>query len=251
MISEYIIEKVKANLIAETADNHLGFLWWLLEPVMIIGAFYFVFGILLQRGGPGFIYDLMVGVVCWIWFSNCVTSSMLSIKSAGGIINQIHVFKMVFPLIEVLVATSKQSIVFTLLLLLLVFVREPNSYSYWLVFPIVIAVQFLLILAVSFFLAAIVPFIPDLRFIIRQALRLAMFCSGVFYSLDRIPVQYHQNFLLNPMANLIHQYRAVLLHESGLNLQALLMISLFSVVVIILSFTIYRKYDRLYPRLVV
>jgi lipopolysaccharide transport system permease protein len=50
----------------------------------------------------------------------------------------------------------------------------------YLALPAVLMVQLLLTTALTLFLAAIVPFLPDLRFVIENILLAVFFMSGIF-----------------------------------------------------------------------
>ncbi len=247
--TSYLYLKVKCNLKSEASKNYLSYFWWVVEPILMISVFYFVFSALLGRGEGPFIYQLTVGVVFWLWFSNIVSHSVLSILGAGPLITQVYFPKSILPLIVVLVDTFKQSIV---ILVLLTFIGLAHGVSStWLALPILLVIQFIVNFAASLIVAALTPFIPDLRFLVDIGLSMMMFCSGVFYNLDLISEQYRELFLLNPMANLISQYRAVLLQDSWPQWSSLFAIAVVCGLLIFLVSKFIKKNDRLYPRLAI
>src|SRR5699024_10992067 len=85
----------------------------------------------------------------------------------------------------------------------------PPTLRWIAVVPIII-LQFALMVAVSCLIAMAVPFMQDILNLVPLGIRFALFCSGVFYTLDVIPPQWQNLFLANPMANLLYQYRRVL-----------------------------------------
>lgn len=243
----YLHLKVKSTLRAEASKNYLSYFWWVFEPILMISVFYFVFNLLLNRGDGNFIYHLTVGVVFWLWFSNVVSHSVLSILGAGPVITQVYFPKLILPLVVILVDTFKQLIVVFILLFFLGF-TSGVSVS-WTALPILMLVQLIINAAAALTVAALTPFIPDLRFFVEVGLSMLMFCSGIFYDLDLIAPDYHAVFMLNPIANLVTQYRAVLLHGQWPEWSALLIISgVFTLLALIMILFI-RRYDRLYPRL--
>ncbi len=244
----YFYYRVKALLELDNNKNYLGFAVWVIEPSLLLLVFYLVFGVFLARGGEGFVQFLLVSIVCWLWFSSSVGRAMSSLMSAKQLICQVYVPKIIFPLIDLAVCFIKQMIVFLLLFVfLLVMVGAKWT---WIFFPLVCLVQLLLIVGVSLWVAAIVPFVPDLRVFIPPGLQMLMFCSGVFYSVDFMPESVRGYFLLNPIANLLHQYRTVLIDGSAPDFLSLLFISVFSLLLIISSVFLFKRYDRHYPRVV-
>jgi lipopolysaccharide transport system permease protein len=78
-----------------------------------------------------------------------------------------------------------------------------------------------------------------------------MFVSGIFYSYKDVILEKHQAlFLLNPVANLLKNYRQVLMDNSQPDWMALFSISSVSLVAIGAMFIFYRKFDTAYARLV-
>jgi lipopolysaccharide transport system permease protein len=51
------------DLKSESARSYLGMLWWILDPLMYLAIYYLVFGVVLQRGGEGFVGFLLCGLV--------------------------------------------------------------------------------------------------------------------------------------------------------------------------------------------
>jgi len=245
----YLYLKVKSNLKSEASKNYLSYLWWLIEPILMISVFYFVFSFLLSRGNEDFIYHLMVGVVFWLWFSNIVSHSVLSILGAGPLITKVYVPKIILPLIVVMVDTFKQLIV-VLILLLFIGVTKGISVS-WFALPILFFAQFIVNITASITVAALTPFVPDLRFLVNIGLSMLMFCSGIFYDLEVIAPDYRELFMLNPIANLITQYRSILLDESWPQWNGVLIITALCCLATILMAAFIKKNDRLYPRLAI
>ena len=96
-----VIVKVWFNLRTEAAQHRLSYAWWILEPVLHMGAFYLIFKILLQRGTENFVAFLLCGLVPWLWFAKSVTNSCQSIIQGKGIISQAFIPKAFFPLTAV------------------------------------------------------------------------------------------------------------------------------------------------------
>jgi lipopolysaccharide transport system permease protein len=249
MNSDLVVISAKANLLNQISQTYFGWLWWLLEPIMTMLVYYFVFEFLLSRGGPGFVYMLLVGVVVWSWFGNTVSNAATSILREKGTISCINIGKVTFPTISILEYSLRQGIIFSILLAFL-WATNGVSSSWWFL-PIIILEQCLLIASISIAVAGMVPFFPDLNFLVTIMLRAAMFCSGVFYSVDMLPERIQEYFLMNPMANIIEQYRTVLLSGLPPDWTSVLAISLASLVLLGAGIYFIRMNDQKYPRLVI
>jgi lipopolysaccharide transport system permease protein len=246
-----VLVKVWFNLRTEAAQHRLSYAWWILEPVLHMGAFYLIFKILLQRGTEDFVAFLLCGLVPWLWFSKSVTNSCQSIIQGKGIISQAFIPKAFFPLTAVSQDAVKQSFVFLMLAVYFIASGFPLTINWlWLV-PIIVT-QFLLIAAVSFTVAFIVPFALDFKYLVGTVLILGMMGSGVFFSYEQVlSPQFRDLFLLNPMANLLVSYRLVLLDGEIPRIVDLATISVISLAVLALVLFLLRRFDNNLTRLII
>ena len=211
-------------------------------------TWYLVF--FLNNGIDNFIAFLLCGVIPWIWFERSVLNASNSIIDGRHLVSQISIAKAFFPMVVILQDSVKQSLAFTMLFSMVLLSGVTFGYA-WVALVPLIFVQFSLIAFVAHLVAALVPFIPDLRFVIVTLMQLLFFGSGIFYHHDVILPEHRQIFFLNPLALLIRSYREVILENTFPNFISLAMIFLFSILGLLCALYILRKYSRAYPRLVV
>ena len=209
-IKDIIYFRTYADLKAEAHRYYLGILWWLIEPVVYMLVFYFVFGVLFQRGTEDFIPFLLTGLVFWHWFQSTVMQCADVINANRLLLNQVFVPKYVFPTVVFLKNTAKFSVVLCVLFLFLVVYGIAPSPS-WLAAAPVLVVGGALVAGVSVLVASITPIIPDLRVLLDNGMRAMLFMSGIFYDIDSFETPYDVVFQLNPIAVLIDNLRTVLL----------------------------------------
>ncbi|WP_086488616.1 ABC transporter permease [Thioflexithrix psekupsensis] len=244
---ELILYKTYADLRAESARTYLGFLWWIFEPMMFMGIFYIVFGLMLGHKTDNYVPFLLVGLTVWQWFKSCLSHGANTIGGALYITRQVYLPKIIFPIILILTDTTKFIFIFSLLLVFLWINGFPPTVHY-LAIPILFMVQILFIAGFTFLLAAIVPFIPDLRFVVENILTAVFFGSGVFMSADIVPEAYRFYYYLNPMVNIIESYRNVLMYHTWPNWTSLLIVLIFSLIMIVISTWLVRKFEYIYPK---
>jgi lipopolysaccharide transport system permease protein len=246
---DLLIFKSSADLRVEVSRYYLNYFWWLLEPVLTMGVFYIVFGLFLNQGAPDFVGFLLIGFAFWNWFVNSVSNASLSILGGQGLMLQVDIPKVFFPLGVVLQDLFKQFFVVALLLVFLLFYHTPKSVT-WIALPAIMVVQAMFVSACALLAATFVPFVPDLRYVIGTILNLLMFASGLFFDIDTIvQPQYRSYVFMNPMAGLLTNYRRVLMQAQWPNWWYLLEVSLASLVVLVIAVFILNRLDRLYPRI--
>jgi len=247
---EVFFTKLVLNLKSEASKTYLSYAWWLLEPALMVGVFYLVFAVFLARGTADFVVFLVCGKIPFLWFSKSISNAANSIKSGRGLINQTSIPMPFFPMLVVFQDAFKQLVVF---LFMLTFVAmygfEPSWVWFSLIF--VILTQFLLVCAVALLFAAITPFLPDFKFLIGTIMLALMFGSGIFFSYKEVLLPQHQQlFLMNPLANLIKNYRQVLMDNIMPDWTALAAICLASLALIFAMTLYYRKTGTIYARLI-
>jgi len=244
-----ILVKVSANLKAEASHSYLSYIWWVLEPIFQMGVYYFVFRFMLQRGTEHYSAFLLSGLIPWLWFNKAVLGSMNSISGAKGIITLVDIPKIIFPTINVFKDTFKAAIATIVLLCLIILSGITPSFC-WLALPVLLLVELLIILAVSYVISSVVPFVPDLTYLVTTGINLLFFASAIFFSVNNIPQEHRRLFYLNPMASLIQNYREVLLFGRWPDWYLMLQIGGVSLLVICCMFLIIRKLDHIYPRFI-
>lgn len=245
---DLVLYKTYADLRAEVARTYISFLWWGLEPLIQMLIFYLVFAVFLKAGTPNFVAFLLIGLTVWKWFDSTIRHSAGAIVDNVPLMRQVYLPKALFPLITVMTDTAKFLIV---LLLLLCFLAAYGAgpTSTWIALPGLLLLQAIFTVGVSFVIAALVPFIPDVRVLLDSAMLVLMFASGIFYDPKEILGVYQSYFFLNPMASLIQAYRDVLLLHRWPDMIHLAAVGILAVLTLSMGVAMLKRFDRVYPKI--
>lgn len=244
--TQLVLRRAWIDLKTEAAQNYIGVVWWVLEPLMYMVTFYVVFEVFMQRGGPGFVGFLLCGIVFFRWFDSATKSASTSIMVNGALIRQIYLPKLLFPLTAITSATIRFGFIFTLLMIFLSFYTAGPRWI-WLVVPVLLCIQFLFIAGLGMVLSVFVPIYPDLRKIIDNGMLLLFYMSGVFFDTSRLAPEIQKWLNLNPMAVMIKQFRAVLLNAQTPDWVALGYVLLTALVLMTIGLGLLYYYDRKLP----
>jgi lipopolysaccharide transport system permease protein len=245
-----IIYKTYADLRAETERTYLGFLWWIFEPIMYMSVFYVVFAVFMGHKTDNFVPFLLIGLVVWQWMKSCLSHGSESILAYRGLMQHVHLPKVIFPLILILTDTVKFIFIFSILLLYLWISGFGIGWAY-LALPLVLLVELLFIMALTFFLAALVPFLPDLRFVVENVMQAVFFGSGIFFAASSIPEQYQFYFYLNPMVSIIESFRDILMYNTIPNLNMLILLGFISLIWLWFSVRLIAYFEYTYPKITI
>lgn len=247
---DLILYKGVADLNTEASRAYIGFVWWVLEPLLYMGAFYIAFGLGLRGGGPGMLFFLLCGLVPWKWFASAVNNGSNTIQSNIGLIQQIYLPKYILPGI-VLVTTGIKFLIILALLLLLAAGVGHGPVLPWLALPLLILAEAAFALAVASLAGAIVPLLPDLGLIIDNGLIVMMFLSGIFFNVKTLSPTARTLIEINPMVAIIGGFRDVLIDHRWPDWGGLGYVFVVSAVIYAVAFGIMRHFDRVYPKVMI
>jgi lipopolysaccharide transport system permease protein len=193
-----------------------GILWSFFNPVFMLVVYTFVFSVVFKaRWSAGsdskteFALVLFAGLIVFNLFAECV-------NRAPGLIlaNVNYVKKVVFPL-EILPWVALGSALFHALISLVVWliaylILFGVPHLTVLLLPLVILPLLLLIMGVSWMLAALGVYLRDVSQFIGILTTVLMFLSPIFYPASALPEEYRHLLLLNPLTPAIEQARDVL-----------------------------------------
>lgn len=194
-----------------------GLLWPVLQPVLLIGVFTFVFGYIMplrwvaeQNGQVGFPLFLYSGLVVFTLFADVANRAPNLVMENVNLVK-----KVVFPL-EILPLVSVCSAVLYFLVnlvVLLVFVALSSVSLSLSVFSIlVMLVPFVLFLAgLSWLLAGLAVYVRDVLHLIGLLVSAMMFLSPVFYPLQSAPEAAQAVMGFNPLSLAIEFLRGAVL----------------------------------------
>lgn len=226
----------------ENRQFYLGLGWWLLEPLVNLAMMYLVFGVILQRGGPGFAGFLLVGFVFWRWTDNCVKKALTSLTAAKNILTQVKLPAWLFPLSDILSACTRFLIVLVLLAIFTTWYSGKFGWAY-LALPVVLMLNLGFLIGLGMSLSLLPAFFPDSKKIIDNLFALLFFLSGIFYDISKLDEQYAQYLYLNPIASFLTSYRMIMLEDKVPTLMQLQVPLASTLVLLTVAMLAYRRYS--------
>ena len=165
--------------------NILGQAWQVLTPLLNIGVYYLIFGLLLHtnRGVPNFIAFLSVGVFVFAFCTSSLITGSRAITGNLGLVRALQFPRAVLPVSTTLVAFLRLLYSLVVLIPIVLISGEPLTWR-WLELAPAIALQALFCLGLAFVVARLGARVPDMAEILPFVSRMWMYTSGVMYSVQ-------------------------------------------------------------------
>ena len=198
----------------------LGFLWSLLNPLLLMLVFTVVFNVILPNVHvPAFPIFVLCALLPWNFFQTSLVGAIQSISGNGHLVKRVY-FPWEILTISSVLANFCNFALALLVLLGVIFVFGWPITSALLYLPLVMAVHVLFTLGVSLLLATVNVFYRDTGVIMEVVLQAWFFMTPVFYPIELLPQwvtvwgldlpAQRLIYILNPMASIIATYRSVL-----------------------------------------
>src|SRR5271170_1681622 len=203
---------VRRDILSRYRGSFGGSLWTILNPLLLMATYFFLFGIVLKQRfeGGSYILYFLAGILPWLAFSEAVGRSpsiMLEYRS--------FVKKLVFPLETlpmnlVIAGAVTEAIGLVIFTLGLLYSRHALPLSVlWL--PALIVPQLLFTVGLCWFLAALGVFLRDLGQILGFILTAWFFLTPICYPESQLQGAMRTAQSFNPIFVLVHGYRTVFL----------------------------------------
>lgn len=220
---ELIWNLILRSLKIRYKGSALGFLWTLLNPLLMMLIYWLFISILLSRLGITVpLSHLLSGVIFWQFIAMCTSDAVRSISGFPNLVKKTYFPRIVLPLSMVianLINFALSILVLAAILLLLnLFAGEAVDFAFLWMLPFVLMIQFCLVLGISLLISSANVFFRDIEHIVSVVLQALFFLTPIIYPLDmvrdRLSGTFLSIYLLNPMTSLVTLFRKAFLGEA-------------------------------------
>lgn len=207
---ELLYALVVKELKVRYKGSALGFLWSLVNPLLMMLVFTFVFSFVFRAGVKDFPLFFLAGFLAWNFFSVSVVRSTSSIIENANLIKKVYFPREIIPLSIVFA----NLINFGLELLVLFVFLLVKGYIFLPYLPLLvyaIAIQVVMISGFSLAVAAATVYFRDLQQLMGILLMAWFYGTPVLYPLEMVP-DWAEPFvkIVNPMTSVILLFREAL-----------------------------------------
>jgi ABC-type polysaccharide/polyol phosphate export permease len=240
---------VRRELRQKYKGSSLGLLWYVVNPLVLMGAYTLMFGFVLTLPKvPDYPLFLMIGLVLWTFFQQSLISAAESLIAQGSLIRKAR-----FPRETIPAATVTVQLVTLLAVLTLVsFVAIPirGTFTAWLLLvPLLLALLYGFVLGIAMIAAVLHAYFRDVAPILTAALLPWFFLSPIFFVPSSQPYIKSHHWIgtvlnwVNPLAPFIEAVRAILYDGTGPGWGRLLYATIAAAVALTLGRAVFRRLD--------
>src|SRR4051812_9445846 len=204
---------VLRDLQARSRQAYLGYLWILIQPLLLTGVFTFLVQRVLGRADQSpvpYPLFLMAALVPWQYFATSLTDSAESLVKNVDLVRQVYFPREILAIYPVFARLVDVAVGCVALAAFMLFFHVPVS-GWVILAPLVLLIEMLFIAALGLMLSAANVGWRDVSRGLPLVLFLMLYAVPVLYAAERVPPAIRPLYDLNPMAHLVEAFRAAVL----------------------------------------
>jgi ABC-type polysaccharide/polyol phosphate export permease len=233
-------------------NSALGFLWSLVNPLLMMIVLTVVFTVLAGDDSiPKFPLFVLCALLPWNFFLGSALGAVGSIVGNAHLIKKIYFPREILPLSTVL--ANMVNFLLALIPLFATMVLFQAPFTIWLLLlPVVVLTQLAFTLGVAFFLSCLNVFFRDTGVIMDVVIFAWFFLTPVFYPMQRLPQSYEIMgltldvqrimYIINPMSSIIATYRSLLYYGVPPALDFFSRTLVTALVILVLGYLFFARY---------
>jgi ABC-2 type transport system permease protein len=193
----------------------LGVAWSMLNPLLYLGVFSIIFGVVVPNQTPHFAIYLLSGLLAWNLYSTSLGVAVRSVIDNSNLVTKVYFPREILPLASVgtaLVDTGFQAIVLVAFMIILQsFVFGLN----WLLLPLALFALLVFTSAMAMFVSALNVRYRDTQYLLSIILLVWFWMTPVVYPSSKIVgkelwgIPLYKVYMLNPMADIVFAFQRV------------------------------------------
>lgn len=244
---------VKRDVITLYKQTILGPVWYLIQPALTTIMFMFIFGNIAQIPTDGIPQPLfyMAGVICWTYFSECLTRTSETFLTNQAIFGKVYFPRLAVP-ISITIANLLKFFI-QLLLFIGIYVYygikgnsvAPNLYGF--LFPLLVLLLAGQGLGFGILISSMTTKYRDLKFLVSFGVQLWMYITPIAYPLSEVKArfaEYSWIVSLNPVSPIIEAFRYGMFGAGDFTWASLAYSTIFTVVLLLSGIMIFNKVER-------
>lgn len=240
---EFLKSNVKKEIRGKYKGSFLGVLWSFLNPLLSVVVYAIIFPYIMRMSMDHYLIYLITGIIPWTFFTMSINSGMISVLVNANIIKKVYFPRIILPISSV--TSALVNFLISILIVCIFIFFSGIGFSINLIYlPVVVIVQYILLLGITFVLSAIDLYFRDIENIMLFIINMLFYATPILYTPDIFPEKLRWVIDLNPMAHIINAYRDIFYYKTMPNFGLLGLVFLFSVILFFIGYAIFEKLQK-------
>lgn len=190
------------------STSALGYLWSVLDPLVMSGIYWFVFTQVFHRdvGENPYIVFLITALLPWVWFNSAVTDFTRAFNKDARLVRSTSIPRSIW--VGRIVLSKGIEFLFSLPVLAMFAIFGGATVNVaLLLFPVAVLLQVILLLGLGLIVAPLCVLWGDLERTTRLVLRALFYASPIIYGVADLPGVFKEIGAFNPLAGIFTLYR--------------------------------------------
>jgi ABC-2 type transport system permease protein len=238
-----IYNLVLRDLKVKYKGSTLGFLWSLLNPLLMIVVYTVAFKYVMKIKVPNFPIFLFSALLPWNFLSSTLSMGVTSITGNSNLVKKVYFPREVLPLSIVLVNLFHFCLSFLVLIPALLFFKIIPGFSF-LFLVVIVFFQTLFVLGLTLLASALDVYYKDVKHFLEVLLNLWFWLTPIIWPLNLVPEKLQDYVYLNPFTAFVQAYRDIILHNQFPNPFILIILVVTGILVFLLGAAVFQKKQR-------
>ncbi|MDD6402859.1 MAG: ABC transporter permease [Mollicutes bacterium] len=240
---ELLKTNIKKEIRGKYKGSWLGVLWTFLNPLLMLAVYAFVFPYILRVNVDNYTIFMIVALIPWNFFTTAIQSGTGSVVANGNILKKVYFPREIIP-ISITTSQSVNFLITCIIMAVFIIFSGVGFSVHALLFPLLVLIQYILILGLTFILSALTVFVRDIDHFVSVILMLGFYATPIVYQGEMLPKKFQIFLKLNPMAQLVEAYRSILYYHRMPDMTMLIIWGLGSVAILVIGYLIFKKLEK-------
>lgn len=234
---------VSRDLKVKYKGSILGFLWSLLNPLIMLIVYTIAFKYIIKIRVENFPVFFLCGFLPWMFLSLSLSMAVSTIKDNANLVKKVYFPREILPLSIVLSNLIQFLLTFVILIPALLLFKVKLGFPL-LFLPLIIVFQLAFTLGLAFFVSALNVFFSDVRHLLEIFLQIWFWLTPIIYPVSFVPERFQTIYRLNPAVLFVESYRNSLLYNHLLSFPEVAILFFISLVFLIFGHLVFNSYNR-------